>query len=53
MYIYYADVHDKQKKNIENASKDCNIEAYWIVENGSLQLINCPTDDMVADTLKT
>ena len=51
MYIYYAlaDVQDKQKKNIENASK--KIEAYWIVENGSLQLINCPTDDMAADTL--
>ena len=23
----------------------------WIVENGSLRLIYCPTDDMVADTL--
>ena len=23
----------------------------WIVENGSIQLIYCPTDDMVADTL--
>jgi hypothetical protein len=23
----------------------------WIVENGSLHLVYCPTDDMVADTL--
>jgi hypothetical protein len=23
----------------------------WIIEQGSLQLIYCPTDDMIADTL--
>ena len=23
----------------------------WVIEQGSLQLIYCPTDDMVADTL--
>ena len=35
-------------------TKHINIQFHfilWIVENGSLCLIYCPTDDMVADTL--